>query len=81
MIDKVNKIFNGNLEDSTPSRVNVNCRYAYVGYLHLKKLSRRKIAEQTGYKLSYVSNAVAKHKDLYQFDKAYKHNFHLLIFT
>jgi hypothetical protein len=70
--DKINQIFEGDLNDKTPSHKNSLCRIVYTYYLRTEKFKIREIAKMMKCGDQMVTKRLKRHKDYYQFDRNYK---------
>jgi transposase len=78
MIEQINKLYGGDINDNTPLHVNSDCRIAYVGLLHWLGYKCRDISHITKSKYSTVRDRLHKHRYRLKFYKDYQINFELL---
>ena len=78
MKQKINELFNGNIDDKTPNHANSLCRIAYSGLLANQGVKTKEIAKEMNCCRQLVNHRKRKHLDFYDFDKNYRIKIDLL---
>ena len=80
MKQKINELFEGDVDDIKPSHSNSLCRIVYAVYLANQGLKTVEIAKKMNCCRTLVNKRKNKHAGFYQFDKVYREKIDL-IFT
>lgn len=80
IIDVINRLFGGDINDKRPLHINSICRIAYAGYLkYHKKHNCKEIAVIMNSPYKTTTDRVKKHRDTYEVDLLYRTKFDNLL--
>lgn len=78
MKQKINELFEGDVDDTKPSHSNSLCRIVYTVYLANQGLKTIEIAKKMNCCRQLVNHRKRKHLEFYNFDKVYRDEIDLI---
>lgn len=78
MKQKINELFEGDVDDTKPSHSNSLCRIVYTFYLANQGIKTSEIAKKMNCCRTLVNKRKVKHAGFYQFDKVYREKIDLI---